>query len=592
AELKDIVILLRTMSGWSDVFVNTLMQEGIPAYADTGTGYFQSVEIMTILNMIRIIDNPRQDIPFAGVLYSKLCGLTTDELTHIRLMDRNTSLYEASLIYENEGNNEELKNKLMDFLNMLHRLRDMMKYTPIHELIQEILDITGYAYYVMAMPGGDRRKANIDMLISLAVGFEKGSYSSLFHFIRYVEKLQKYDVDYGEASTSGEDENTVRVMSIHKSKGLEFPIVIVGGLNKQFNMQDQRSKIIFDVDYAIGPDYIDVENRTKIQTLLKKVIQKKTQIDNLGEELRVLYVAMTRAKEKLIMTGYLKSVEDLNIEKDFSFSTLISVKSYLELVLPAMNNAFTDYMRINLLRKEDIISGELTKQRFLQHDYKEIESEIASINRNEDIQKEIEKRLYYIYPHDDEAKLRVKLSVSELKKLGQFVDDEDSELLYEDISPELQENYLSENQYIPDFVKGPQAEMAGTDRGTLYHKVLELLDFSRLNNYDDLVGELNKMAQIGKIAKDDIGKLNIGNIFKFTQSDVAKRVIKAQEAGKLYKEKQFVIGLKASEVYPDQVSDELILVQGIIDVFFEEENELVLLDYKSDIVKDESQLID
>ncbi|NLO09070.1 MAG: UvrD-helicase domain-containing protein, partial [Clostridiales bacterium] len=463
AKLKDIVILLRTMTGWSDVFVNTLMQEGIPAYADTGTGYFQTIEIMTILNMLRIIDNPRQDIPFTGVLYSKIGGLTTDELTHVRLMDKNETMYKACLIYAEEGSNEDLRDKVKTFLEMLHVLRGMVKYTSIHELIQQILDMTGYSYYVMAMPGGDRRKANIDMLISLAVGFTKGSYSSLFHFIRYVEKLQKYDVDYGEASISGEDENTVRIMSIHKSKGLEFPVVFVGGLSKQFNMQDQRSKILFDVDYGVGPDYIDLENRTKVQTLLKKVIQKKTQIDNLGEELRVLYVAMTRAKEKLIMTGYLKSVDDMNIQKDFSFFELMSVKSYLELVLPAMNNVFTDYMKVSLLNKSDIILEEIVKQKFLEQDYKDIESEIIAGNRDEDIQKDIEKRLYFSYPYKSDSKLRVKLSVSELKKLGQFIDDEDSELL----------NYISDDRYIPDFIKGPGIEITGTDRGTLYHKVLE-----------------------------------------------------------------------------------------------------------------------
>jgi ATP-dependent helicase/nuclease subunit A len=591
--LKDIVILLRTMTGWSDVFVNTLMQEGIPAYADTGTGYFQTIEIMTILNMLKIIDNPRQDIPFTGVLYSKIGGLTTDELAQIRLMDKNETMYKACQIYTREGSNEELRNKLTVFMDMLHNLRDMIRYTPIHELIQKILDITGYSYYVMAMPGGDRRKANIDMLVSLAVGFEKGSYSSLFHFIRYVEKLQKYDVDYGEATVSGEQENTVRIMSIHKSKGLEFPVVFVGGLSKQFNMQDQRSKILFDVDYGVGPDYIDIDKRTKVQTLLKKVIQKKIQIDNLGEELRVLYVAMTRAKEKLIMTGYLKSVEDMDIQKDFSFYTLMSVKNYLELVLPAMNNALTDYMKIKVIYKSDIIDEELVKQNFLQQDYKDLDSYITGGERNKDIQKEIERRLYYKYPYADEARFRVKLSVSELKRLSQSIDDEDGELLYDEANMDTVTPVDTDGiQYVPEFIRGPKAEMAGTDRGTLYHKVLELLKLSNVGSYDDLLKEMEDMVQAGRIERDDIGRLNIRNIYKYTQSDVAKRMIIAEADGKLYKEKQFVVGLKASDIYPEQDSDEIILVQGIIDVFFEEDGELVLLDYKSDVVRDEAQLIE
>lgn len=629
AQLKDIVILLRTMSGWSEVFVNTLMQEGIPAYADTGTGYFQTVEIMTILNMLRIIDNPRQDIPFAGVLYSPMVGLTSDDLASIRLIDKKGTIYTASLTYAEDGSNEELKKKLKDFLDKLHRLREMVKYTPIHEIIQKVLEMTGYEYYVMAMPGGDRRKANIDMLISQAVRFEKGSYSGLFHFIRYIEKLHKYDVDFGEASTSGEQENTVRIMSIHKSKGLEFPIVFVGGLSKQFNMQDQRRSIVFDVEYGVGPDYIDVENRTKVPTLLKKVIQKKTQIDNLGEEIRVLYVAMTRAKEKLIMTGYLKKLENLYIQKDFSFFELASVKSYIELVLPAMNNRFDDTMKIKVIGKQDIISTEIAKQAFLNHDYEDLKKDIDTGVRDESIQKEIKDRLGFEYPYSDDAKYRVKLSVSELKKLGQFVDDEDSEKLYEeqpdnkiyteitskdmlsedtyniasyDMEHEKLDNeiisdkdtsLLSDDQYIPDFIRGTQEEISGTDRGTLYHKVLELLKPYKVHNMKDLRAELDDMVLDGHISKDDIARLNLKNIYTFTQSNIARRISKAEKDGKLYKEKQFVIGVEASDVYPDRDdSQELILIQGIIDVFFEEDGELVLLDYKSDIVQDENQLID
>lgn len=638
AKLKDIVILLRTMAGWSEVFVNTLIQEGIPAYADTGTGYFQTTEIMTLLNMLKVIDNPRQDIPFTGVLYSPIVGLTSDELARIRLMDRKSTMYAASLAYAIEGENEDLKGRLKNFLNMLHRLRDMAKYTPIHELIQEILDMTGYACYVMAMPGGDRRKANIDMLISHAVRFEKGSYSGLFHFIRYIEKLHKYEVDFGEASISGEQDNTVRIMSIHKSKGLEFPVVFVSGLSKQFNMQDQRKSILMHVDYGVGPDYIDLENRTRVPTLLKKFIQKKNQTDSLGEELRALYVAMTRAKEKLILTGYLNSTDDLNVRKDFSFYELMSAKNYLDLVLPAMNNKMTDYMSIKVIKKQDIVDEEAARQVFALKDKEELENSVLNYKSDENLQKQIRERLDFKYPYTGETKLRVKLSVSELKKLGQFIDEEDSEILYGsgpadesmpaeskppvesapkeyELTKDKNESAagkketeagknettagrdesaadLSSDQYIPDFIRGSRAEITGTDRGTLYHKVLELLDLTKVNDYNDLARELERMAKEGRIADEDIRKLNLNNILRFAKSGIAKRMARAQAEGRLYKEKQFVIGLKAGEIYPGQDSDELILVQGIIDVFFEEDNELVILDYKSDIVTDEKQLVD
>ena len=443
ATFRDIVILLRSMSNWSEVFVDTLMKEGISAYADTGTGYFQTLEIMTILNMLRIIDNPRQDIPLVGVLYSPIVGMTSTELAMLRTADRSTGMYSLLHNYAKEGSSEELRDKLKQFLNQLEGFRARVNHVPIHELLQSVLDETGYYYYVSAMPGGNRRKANIDMLISQAVRFEKGSYSGLFHFIRYMEKLHKYEVDFGEAATSGEQDNTVRIMSIHKSKGLEFPIVIVAGMSKQFNTQDLRSKIVLHSELGVGPEYIDSQLRTKIPTLLKKVLQKKLQIENLGEELRVLYVAMTRAKEKLILSGYIKDLEEMKSRK-FSFFELLSAKSYLDWVLPAMVNRMgertaqenevffwkKDGMVITLVKKDDLLKEELTKQIFLQKDEKELLLLDAEIIYDSNLRKEIETRFNYIYPYKKEAGLKIKMTVSELKKLGPFVEEEQSLNLY------------------------------------------------------------------------------------------------------------------------------------------------------------------
>lgn len=602
ATYRDIVILLRSMSNWSEVFVNTLMQEGISAYADTGTGYFQTLEIMTILNMLRIIDNPRQDIPLVGVLYSPMVGLTTTELAMIRAADRTGSMYLAVLTYVKEGSNEDLLNKLTAFTERLDMFRSMVNYKPIHELIQLVLDQTGYYYYVSAMPGGDRRKANLDMLISQAVRFEKGSYSGLFHFIRYIEKLHKYEVDFGEAATSGEQDNTVRIMSIHKSKGLEFPIVIVAGMSKQFNTQDLRSSIVLHSEMGVGPEFVDSKRRTKIPTLLKKVIQKKVQIENLGEELRVLYVALTRAKEKLILTGYLKSKDEIK-KKNFSFFELLSAKSYLDWVLPAMMNRMgtipelesdtfvttKDGMSITLLPKKELLKEEITRQLFLHKD----EEELLAINQEEvydlTLKEEVKTRFNFTYPYANEAGLKVKMTVTELKKLGQFVDEEQSVNIYQSnqaIAPTEERNAT-----IPTFLLQKEAAVTGTDRGTLYHKVLELIDLTRISNKDDLQLELERLIHENHLNSLDKGKLKLDYIYNFAMSNVSNRMRNAQRENKLYKEKQFVIGIKAAEVIPEINSDELILIQGIIDVFFEEDGELVLLDYKSDIVAEEEQLV-
>jgi ATP-dependent helicase/nuclease subunit A len=656
ARLKDIVILLRSMAGWSDVFVNTLMQEGIPAYADTGTGYFQTLEITSILNMLKIIDNPRQDIPLAGVLYSSMVGLTTTELAFIRASHRNVSLYSALLQYAEEelgqgaeemsgqtagevpvqaaGNvsgrfikelpdqdtkeassqgaeevpGNSLKVKVADFLKQLEDFRSLVNHTPIHELIQLVLDKTGYYYYASAMPGGEQRQANMDMLIAQAVRFEKGSYSGLFHFIRYIEKLHKYEVDFGEAATTGEQDNTVRIMSIHKSKGLEFPIVIAAGMSKQFNTQDIRSSIVLHSELGVGPDYIDSKLRTKVPTLLKKVIQKKVQIENLGEELRVLYVAMTRAREKLILTGYLKSRVGIK-NKEFSFFEKLSAKSYLDWVLPAMVNCMgsapegeegsflwkQNSMVITVLTRNEILREEITKQIFRNKDIRELEELHQDITYNSELREEIKTRFNYEYPHQKEAALKVKMTVSELKKLGQFQDEEQSLNLY----PGNRERLRDEEGTVPAFLRGDETVISGTDRGSIYHKVLELINLSEFSEeklpreelHQRLQQQLDQMVRKNRLKAEDIKKLNLNYIKDFLSGDVAKRMRRAQLGNRLYKEKQFVMGLKASEVLKETDSEELILIQGIIDAFFEEEGELVLVDYKSDLVSEEEQLV-
>jgi ATP-dependent helicase/nuclease subunit A len=617
AEYRDIVILLRSMSNWSEIFVNTLMQEGIPAYAQTGTGYFQTLEIMTVLNLLRIIDNPRQDIPLTGVLYSPIVGLTTTELAMVRAFNRKVSMYTAITSYTKDGDNEELKNKLDHFRHLLEAYRNKAKHAPIHELLQELLDQSGYYYYVSAMPGGDRRKANIDMLISQAVHFEKSSYSGLFNFIRYIEKLHKYEVDFGEASTSGEQDNTVRIMSIHKSKGLEFPVVFVAGMSKQFNNQDIRSSIVLHATLGVGPEYIDDKLRTRIPTLLKKVIQKKVQIENMGEELRVLYVAMTRAREKLIMTGYLKSMEELK-KKEFSFFELSSAKSYLEWILPAIINQIgMDLVRevygfslkhnslsLKILQKEILLLEEFQKQVFIKQDEEELWAIKPEVVYDQELREAMKERFDFTYPYLKEAGLRVKMTVSELKKLGQFVDEEQSENLYQlpELNYEKQEgpSYSGElnihpeilefNPSVPAFIR-QEAVLTGTDRGTLYHKALELLDLTKTYNKEDLKREFSRMVSGNQLRESDIALIKMDYFIKFVESDVANRMRKAQTARKLYKEKQFVIGIKASEVMKELDSDELILIQGIVDVFFEEDGELVLLDYKSDRINSEEALI-
>ena len=361
AEYRDIVILLRRVSGWAESFVETLGHMGIPAFAESKTGYFTTIEVETILNFLAVLDNPMQDIPLAAVLRAPFFGLTDRELAEITAEFKNNTekgqdrgLYGAVCAFldtyrkENrclEAEEEETARKLDFFTEVMEELRMQAVYLPIHELLYRIFDRTGYYDYVSAMPSGETRRANLDMLVEKAAAYESTSYRGVFHFIKYIEKLKKYNTDFGEASTAAEGGNTVRIMSIHKSKGLEFPIVFASAMGKQFNKQDTRGKILIDPQFGIGADYLDSETRLKAPTLKKNVLKRRMDLENLGEELRVLYVAMTRAKEKLILTASDKNLESklekwkeslFETEGGLPFTLLSLASSYLDWILMAI----------------------------------------------------------------------------------------------------------------------------------------------------------------------------------------------------------------------------------------------------------------
>ncbi len=309
ARCGDIVILLRTVSGWADVFGEVLGDMGIPCVTGSQKGYFSAVEIRTVLAYLQILDNPVQDIPLAAVMRSAIGKFSDEELSQIRIFSDRKYFYDCCQEYRAAGPQEMLRGKLEQFFTVYEQLRGKCDHTPVHLLLWEILDVTGYGAYAEALPAGRQRRANLDMLVEKAIAYESASYRGLYHFVRYIENLKKYEVDYGEANIDSEAGDTVRIMSIHKSKGLEFPIVFVCGLGKQFNETDIRSRVVMHPDFGAACDFVDDKLRTRRASLLKRAIQQKTAAENLGEELRVLYVAMTRAKEKLILTGSAADVQ-------------------------------------------------------------------------------------------------------------------------------------------------------------------------------------------------------------------------------------------------------------------------------------------
>ena len=661
AHYSDIVILLRSLSGWADSLVEVLNGNGIPAHTVSSTGYFSTVEVQTVLSMLRLLDNPRQDIPMAAVLRSPMAGLTDEELAVLRLEDGSVPFHEAVLelaegLYEEDGQKEisdseadseadqkqgrnadgkkeddietTAHRKLLKFYKKYRQLRQLVPDTPIHELIEIILRETGYGHYVAAMPAGNRRTANLNMLLEKAAAYEKTSYKGLFHFVRYIDELQKYDVDFGEADMVGENEDVVRIMSIHKSKGLEFPIVIVSGMGKNFNKQDTRSKMVLHPELGIGLDYMDGKKRIKSPTIAKKAIAKQIELENLGEELRVLYVALTRAKEKLILTGTLKDAaeklefyrQQANLSKaadrPLSYLTREGASGYLDWILPAVLS-YGDKYPVRIVEAAELVLDEVENQLEQNEDLTERIEEIEAADTQ--LVGQLKQRFLQRYPYQVDVLRKNKYSVSELKHRAMR---ERFEAEQEETVPAFLEEPVTPT--IPLFIQREESveqETAnrGALRGTAVHRVMECYDFASEKSVQE---QMEAMEKEEKITADMRALVKEQTVADFVSSETGKRMALAQRGGALYREKPFVMGFTEEElenygfgadsntdscenIYKKTDSDQekeeqkrirheedLTLIQGIIDVFWIEKDGIVLLDYKTDRVQQAKELID
>ena len=673
ARYSDIVILLRSLSGWADSLVEVLNGNGIPAHTVSSTGYFSTVEVQTVLSMLRLLDNPRQDIPMAAVLRSPMAGLTDEELAVLRLEDGSVPFHEAVLelaegLYEEDGQKEisnpeadqkQGKNadekpenhiestahrKLLKFYKKYRQLRQLVPDTPIHELIEIILCETGYGHYVAAMPAGNRRTANLNMLLEKAAAYEKTSYKGLFHFVRYIDELQKYDVDFGEADMVGENEDVVRIMSIHKSKGLEFPIVIVSGMGKNFNKQDTRSKMVLHPELGIGLDYMDGKKRIKSPTIAKKAIAKQIDLENLGEELRVLYVALTRAKEKLILTGTLKDApEKLEFFRQqaalhahssgkmtgttaIPYLTRESAAGYLDWVLPAVLSYGEKYP-VRVVEAAELVLQEVENQGEQNEGLTERIEEIKAADTQ--LVGQLKQRFSQRYPYQTDILRKNKYSVSELKHraMRERFEAEQEEtvpaFLEEPVMPTIPLFIQRQEKITPDQnVSGQGVQVnRGALRGTAVHRVMECYDFTSEKSVQE---QMDAMEKEEKITADMRTLVKERIVADFVSSETGKRMALAQRMGALYREKPFVMGFTEEElerygfgagaqmieneaqtenaqqeIMSENVSQEnhmheedLTLIQGIIDVFWIEDDGITVLDYKTDRVDTAQELID
>lgn len=603
-QYRDIVILSRSVATWGNTVAAVLKDCDIPAHVESNTGYFSSYEIQVILSMLRILDNPLQDIPMAAVLASPIVGMDDEELAQIRSAFKGVSFAQAALSAM-AGENGYEDEKLKAFALVFERLRGAVADTPIHELLYMMLDETGFYRYASAMPAGKRRRQNIDMLIEMAAAYEKTSYKGLFHFVRYIDIQQKYEIDYGEADTAGENDDVVRIMTIHKSKGLEFPVVFVSGLGKGFNTQDTKSDLVIHEKLGLGLVEKTKSPRTKRPSLIRNEIVSRIKRENLGEELRVLYVALTRAKEKIILTGGLSNAQksfekyrgNVNVNQPISFGQREGAVCYLDWIIPAMLSYPDKYTVSTVDATEfaartamDMAANDISRAQLIGH--------ISAADETK--AKELAEEFDFEYAYASDITKKSKYSVSELKH-DSMVEKYDST----EREAERPKFLLEEKEtYVPDFARDDEAGGASNEskepknaadvnqgalRGTAVHRVMECLDFKSLCDIDtkDHVAvsafvkkSMDEMLKKGLIT-DDMYRLTRPKLIEqFISSDVAARMAQADKRGDLYKEKPFVMDYEG------------VLVQGIIDVFWLENDKIVLLDYKTDRVNAAKELID
>ena len=554
AEYSDMVILLRATSGWDEEFKAVLEEEGIPAYITSKTGYFGASEVQELLQLLRVLDNPRQDIPLFGVMKSIFGGFTEEEIALIRSGSRQGTLYEAAEQFatgeeaavdtgasenaeaaetkesghaeaagtEESGHTEAagtedaghvetagkaarnirkadrdvhlqehgmLRDRVAAFLQKISEYRRCTVYMPVRELLTKLITDFDYLYYVTALPAGGKRRANVEMLLTRASDFEKTSYFGMFHFIRYMEQLEKYDVDYGEAELLDENANVVRIMSIHKSKGLEFPVTFVAGLGKRFNMQETNQSLILDMDLGLATDYVNPGKRMKNKTLRRNVLMRKLREDSLAEELRVLYVALTRAREKLILTASLEKAAERweRFQKSGVESLLypdfIEAGNYLDFLLPVLSGTS---IQVTVLAEGELAAGEFKEQLELGDRVWRLEraGQLADGKALEYLRERLRDR----YPFENLAGLYTKTTVSELKIAAMADKDEAAYHTFEE--KEIQ-------PYIPSF-RRQEEKVSGTVRGNAYHRVMELLDFGRIL-FSDILGPSEILESSGSL---------------------------------------------------------------------------------------------
>ncbi|MFB1050052.1 helicase-exonuclease AddAB subunit AddA [Paraliobacillus sp. JSM ZJ581] len=603
-QYRDIVILMRSMT-WAPMIMEELKKQGIPVYAEIASGYLEAIEIKVMINLLRVIDNPQQDIPLASVLRSPIVGLDENDLAEIRLAKKRVSYYEALLAYQDMVSNPMKQNQLTTFLTQLEAWRTQARQGPLAELIWQVYRDTGYYDFVGGIPGGRQRQANLRALYDRARAYESTSFRGLFRFLRLIDRMEEKGDDLGAARALGESEDVVRIMTIHKSKGLEFPVVILGAMDKQFNQQDLKKKYLLHKDLGFGSKYIDAEKRIMYPTLVYHALKQQMKQENWAEEMRVLYVALTRAKEKLVMIGSVASLEK-------KLAKWREVTDHLDWVLPAHyrleTNTYLDWVASSLIRHkhatvlreqessqvasaivEDSSKWNIQLEHAnvyrvqtmgLEQEKMSIEQKISQwdpiSNTDQTLDKKVHERLTFSYPYKQAASFRAKQTVTELKRQREIKD------IYSDT--QLIKNFKAPIKKRPAFMQ-KEKKLRATEIGTAMHTVMQHLPFVKEWKEKEVLEAVQEMVTREILTQNQADAIDPQAIAAFFKTDIAAHILQSEE---IYREVPFSLTLNAKEVYSNWTSDEAerVFIQGVIDLIVPVSDGWIIIDYKTDRVQE------
>lgn len=546
-QYRDMVILMRAVAGTAETYYEIMKEQGIPLHIDDNRGYFDTMEINVFMNLLSIIDNKFQDVEFISVLRSEIFGFSTDDLARVRVEFPEDSYVEAFINYGKEGQLSDLREMCSHVLETLKVWKTLSIAMPLPKFLWKLMLDTGYYIIMGTMPDGSLRQANLRALIDKTEAFSEGGQSSLYSFIKYIDTVKKNKVDMSQVKLLGENDDVVRMMTIHKSKGLEFPMVIVSGMGKNLRYTNSTGKVAFHKDVGLGLYLENPDDHFEKITLPYKIIMSKVRREEEEENLRVLYVALTRAREKLFLTAAIKDAEKFLIERE---NGITGTSNYLKMLTELPKCEIVDCSQLEAADKASVMG-------------RRGGSQVLPGTVDEKTYEEVQRRLEYQYPFAAARKIRPKESVSALNKANH---DE----IHVSGGDQPSELHLEK----PKFLQGERT-LTRAEKGTVYHGIMERADFSRAQKEGlEYIRRLTEdLVERGVFLENEIEAIDLGRIVKFFESPMGKRCVDAFEKGTLYREQPFNLKL--------DVEGEDVIVQGIVDCFFEEDDGLVLLDYKS-----------